>query len=85
MASIADQFAVFTFQLVVGLCVVIKGPQHPCIGVVAFPALAAEALFVHIVRLMAGHALDLCLLKLSTQMTGFAGGNTVYADEGKSG
>jgi len=81
MTGVTDQFLVFTFQLIVGLCIVIEGPKHPCIGVVALATLTAETSLVYIIRLMASDTLDIRLLELPAQVTGFTSGRAVYANE----
>lgn len=85
MTGFTDELLVFSFQLIVGLSVVIEGPQQPVVGVVALAALLTHAPLMLIIRLMAGEAFNIRILELSTQMTGFTGGNAVNSYERKTG
>ena len=51
----------------------------------AISALCSETLLMHIIRLVAGVAVDLGLLEPPAQVTGLAGSSAVYADEGEAG
>lgn len=51
----------------------------------AFTTLLAHAALMGFLGFMAGEAGGIGLLKFGIQMTGFAGSDTVYADQGKTG
>lgn len=68
VTSLASELLVFTLKGIVGLSIVIEGPQQPVIGVVAITALLAQAPFVLVLRLVTGETFDIRFLKLGAQM-----------------
>lgn len=85
VALFTIDLAVFSFQWKVSLVVMIEGPQHPGVGIVALTALLTHTALVRFFVFMAGEAGGFGLLKLCIQVAGFTSGNAVEADQGKTG
>jgi hypothetical protein len=80
-----NELLVFTLEWVIGLIVVIEGPQQPAVGGMAITTLLTHAFLMHIIRLVAGETLDIGFLELAAQVAQLTGSHTVDADEWKTG
>lgn len=84
MAGQTVEIAVCILQFEFGF-VVVKLPEFPAVGVVALLALRAELAFMHITFGVAGSTCALGILECCRDMTFFAYGGGVHADEREAG
>lgn len=84
MAGVAENLTVLAIQWKFCLFVVIKGPEHPGIRVVAIATQLTHFSFMGVVFFMTGEALDRCLWIDRIEMTGFTGGDAMDPDQWKA-